>query len=96
MLSHARQLHGLRADEYRAKYGDPEPVAAAGPDTLFEDGEGHPPIGSPETVCPECGKVYSHALGHNRPAQALGMHLARAHGIRSTATRGKEPKVDVG
>jgi len=41
------------------------------------------PIGDDQAVCEVCGKVYSHELGNNRPTQALGVHLARAHGIRS-------------
>lgn len=93
--SHVRKQHGISGvKEYRRIYGElkrvgteeeaettPEPDLFEGDDADESTG----PIGGSEAVCevPGCGKVYSHALGNNRPAQALGVHLARAHGIMS-------------
>lgn len=86
--SHVRQLHGMTVTEYREKYGEPIQVGGAGPSSASSDpelpiDEEPGPIGDSEATCEECGKVYSHALGNNRPTQALGVHLARVHGIRS-------------
>ena len=83
--SHLRQTHGLTMKDYRKQHGDPvrlagegESESASGEPGLFEGEQ----IGAPEASCPYCDKVYSHANGNNRPTQALGLHLARAHGIK--------------
>ena len=81
--AHVRQMHGLTRGEYVGLYGEP---TALGQDALPVDAT---PIGESEAKCevPGCGKVYSHELGNNRPLQALGVHLARVHGISAESRK---------
>lgn len=83
--AHVRQQHGLRVPEYREQFGEPVPEeeqpALLEPVSPKADG-------AAEAICPECGKRYAHELGNNRPTQALGVHRAREHGVRSTRVTG--------
>lgn len=83
LAAHLRRSHGLTITQYRDAYGEPRPVAVE--PGLFTPSVERGPIGEPEATCPECGKVYSHETGSNRPAQALGVHRAKAHGISGAA-----------
>ena len=81
--AHVRQKHGLTRGAYVEIFGEPTPL---GQEALPVDTT---PIGDSEARCdvPGCGKVYSHELGNNRPLQALGVHLARVHGISAESRK---------
>jgi len=82
--AHVRQQHGMTRGVYVETYGEPQVEAEREALPVISN-----PIGEDRAVCEVCGKIYSHELGNNRPTQALGVHLARAHGIRSEKTAAK-------
>jgi len=79
--AHVRQKHDLTRGAYVEIYGEPQQL---GQQSLPIDTT---PIGDSVATCPECEKVYSHELGNNRPLQALGVHLARVHGISAESRK---------
>jgi hypothetical protein len=69
---HVRRLHDLSWEEYVDRYGPPVP--------LTDSELGHLVV---EVRCPEgCGQVYSTALGHRFPQQAMVSHMRGHHGLR--------------
>lgn len=98
--SHLRTAHGLTLSEYRERY-DVQGYGPTEPTPLSEA----PPTATTTAATPSprdddfyqrfecdvegCDVVYSKSLGHNKPSQALGMHRARLHGIRSEKSKRK-------
>lgn len=88
--SHCRDQHGFGLTEYVERYGEPvqvDPSEYDGPDRSATATEWFMPA---EATCTECGKVYSHAKGNKRPLQAVGVHMARKHGITAEMRRQQE------
>lgn len=98
LRTHVRSYHGLTLTEMRTRYG-PEYVPPGdrpseesteldqGP-ALWEDEED-----DSQWACGvgDCPKVYRPGE-YRRPAQALGVHRANAHGIRSTKEKAKKAR----
>jgi hypothetical protein len=99
LRSHAKAAHGVTFKELHRLHGveppsDPRPSGAARMEAerrgesvdLFHDEADQPPV--EEYRCEECGKVYAWPE-YKRPSQALGVHKAKVHGIRSPKAVGE-------
>lgn len=69
---HLRGVHDMTMEEYREAHGDPEPT----PVEELPDVEARCKVKG-------CGKVYSTALGHRWPRNALISHLRGRHGLQA-------------
>jgi hypothetical protein len=96
--SHARREHGATVAELRARYGQEEPQGAL---DLHQEGAlaGEPitsekkPPAITRTECEDCGVVYEWPK-NARPSQALGVHRARAHGVKGEGRKDRPSKSD--
>lgn len=82
LRGHAYKMHGMNLIEYQERYGIVQPEASGEP--LQQPAlpmEAEEPE-EPPLECEVCGKPYPRGL-YARPAQALGVHRARSHGLRS-------------
>ena len=80
--SHVRSTHGIDQREYRRRVAEmrgEEPAPESPAESLFSDTEEIPDAFKCDVD--GCGKVYD-PRKYERPAQALGMHKAKSHGIR--------------
>lgn len=82
--SHVERRHGMTLAQLRAR------LAGDGPEPMLELPEDAPQGEKPpkvtRTECEHCepGETVYEWPANKRPTQALGVHLARAHGIKST------------
>lgn len=81
LQSHLRLSHQMKLTAYRREYGDPlEDREQPGEEETLDI-----PVGDEAQVCGIDGCQVSYSPErYNRPAQALGLHRWRAHGIRTT------------
>lgn len=71
--AHLKGIHGMTRAEYIELYGEPVPLTPEEQEALVV-----------EVACQVkgCGKIYSTALGHRWPQQALRGHMWGVHAIR--------------